>query len=396
MKLIVVVSSLDLTQPFSATPSWWQLLKALYEIGVDLIVAPYQGAAIESPWWRAAANPARLQGDAFRHGRNALRRILPSRPPSADGDAEATESASDRFLRAAAKASVGPLWRRHLDRLLKDNPDAAGVLILTVPPNHLAGIPGQLGQKHDTPFLYYDGDAPASLPEFSGFASGFRIYQGSDMSEYTAVISNSKGSEEALSRLGARAVHTVYYAADPDLFSPIAVDRQDIDVMFYGHGREYRSEWVDAMIKEPSGDLPDARFAVRGTNLGDIGRTETLPYLSFSALREYACRSKINLCITRRAHASVFGSSTARPFELASMGSCIVASPYEGVEEWFEPGTEIIVVESADEATERYRWLLAHDKERRAIGEAARRRLLAEHTFRHRARQLVGIVDAYQ
>ena len=397
VKLIVVVSSLDLTQPFSATPSWWQLLKALYEIGVDVIVTPYQGSAIETPWWRAEANPAKLQGDAFRHGRNALRRVVPSRPPASEHDAASEESSSDRFLRTVAKTSVGPLWRRHLDRLLKANPDALGVLVLTAPLNHLTGIPGPLQQKYGKPFFYYDGDAPASLPEFSGFASGFRIYQGADLSEYSAVISNSKGSEEALTRMGARAVHTVYYGADPDLFAPIEVGPQDIDVMFYGHGREYRSDWVDAMITEPSNQMIDARFAVRGTNLGDIGHTEQLPYLSLSALRQYACRSKIeSLPITRQAHASVYGSSTARPFELASMGCCIVANPYEGVQEWFEPGAEIIVVESAAEVVERYQWLLVHDKERRALGAAARRRFLGEHTFKHRAQQLLDIVNAYQ
>ncbi len=37
MKLLFVVSSLDLTQPFSATPAWWQLMKGLYEIGVEVI-----------------------------------------------------------------------------------------------------------------------------------------------------------------------------------------------------------------------------------------------------------------------------------------------------------------------------------------------------------------------
>jgi hypothetical protein len=402
VKLIFVVSSLDLTQPFSATPSWWQLLKAFYEIGVDVIVTPYQGPAIESPWWRAAPNPAKWQGDLFRVGREAARRVLPARSaaatPARRGEDAATveESASDRVLRQVARRSVGTLWRNHLDRLLRTNPDALGVIVLTAPLNHLTGIPGQLERKHGRPFFYYDGDAPASLPRFSGFASGFRIYQGGDLAEYAAVISNSKGSEETLTGMGARAVHTVYYAADPELFAPVEVGQQDIDVLFYGHGSEYRSGWVDAMIARPSYDLPEARFAVRGTKLGDIGRARELPYLSFSALREYACRSRVNLCITRQAHASVYGSSTARPFELAGMGSCIVSNPYEGVGEWFEPGTEIIVVESAEEATERYRWLLAHDAERRAIGDAARRRLLGEHTFRHRARQLLDIVKSYQ
>ncbi len=42
------------------------------------------------------------------------------------------------------------------------------------------------------------------------------------------------------------------------------------------------------------------------------------------------------------------------------------------------------------------RWLLAHDSERRAMGAAARQRVLAEHTFRHRAHELVKIVKTYQ
>ena len=190
-------------------------------------------------------------------------------------------------------------------------------------------------------------------------------------------------------------MHTIYYGADPDVFSPVTVPVQDIDVMFYGHGREYRQQWIADMITAPSNALPEARFAVRGTKLGDLGRTETLPYLSFSKLREYACRSKINLCITRRAHASVYGSSSSRPFELSSMGCCIVANPYAGLEEWFEPGKEIFVVNSYDEALERYRYLLAHDSERLAVGQAARARVLKEHTFRHRAQQLVDVVREY-
>jgi spore maturation protein CgeB len=149
------------------------------------------------------------------------------------------------------------------------------------------------------------------------------------------------------------------------------------------------------MLREPSLALPEARFATRGTNLGDLGRVELLPYLSFSKLREYACRSKINLVITRKAHASVQASSSSRPFELASMGACMVCNPYAGIETWFEPDKELIIVHSAEEAIERYRWLLTHESERLAMGRAARERLLKEHTFRHRAQQLVETIQEY-
>ncbi len=394
MKLLVIVSSLDLTQPFSATPAWWQLLKALYEVGVDVIAAPYQGPAIESPWWRAAPNPAKREGDAFKLARDTLRRLTGVRQTQAAGTQVEGESLADRAVRRIAQTVIAPRWRRHVDHILRQQPDVDAVLVITVPANHLPGVARHITEQHHKPVFFYDGDVPASLPTFMGFATGFRIYQGADLSEYTAFISNSEGGRQGLLDLGARAVHTLFYGADEDLFSPVDVP-QDLDAFFYGHGREYRAEWIEAMVRAPSLALPDARFAVRGTRLGDLGRAQMLPYLSFSKLREYACRSKLNLVITRKAHASVFASSSSRPFELASLGACMVCNPYEGLETWFEPEKELIVVHSAEEAIERYTWLLAHDDVRRAMGQAARERFLKEHTFRHRARQLVSIIQGY-
>jgi hypothetical protein len=431
MKLLVIPASLDLTQPFSATPAWWQLLKALYEIGVDVIATPYQGPAIESLWWRAEPNPAQWQGDSFKLARDTLRKIIGEKPPvqieesaqqnvpsSSDspspymtegnpvgtgrvsdpvgqGGGVNDESPSEKLIRQTVQTLITPLWARHLDRILSKQPDIDAVLVLTAPLNHLNGIATEVQRKHGKPVFYYDGDMPASLPSMAGFASGFRIYQGANPAEYTAFISNSKGGEAELKTLGAKAIHTVYYGADPDVFSPVDVPAQDMDVMFYGHGKEYRAQWVEDMIAAPSNALPEAHFAVRGTKLGNLGRTKLLPYLSFSKLREYACRSKINLCITRRAHASVYASSSSRPFELSSMGCCIIANPYMGIEEWFEPNKELFVVYSQEEAIDRYRYLLAHESERLAVGRAARERVLKEHTFRHRAQQLVSIINQY-
>ncbi len=394
MKLLVIVSSLDLTQPFSATPAWWQLLKALYEVGVDVIATPYQGPAIESLWWRAAPNPARREGDLFKLARDTLRRITGDRQTQAAGTRVEAESLSDRLVRRVAQTVIAPRWRHHVDRILRQQSDVDAVLMITVPANHLVGLAGHIISKHNKPVLFYDGDVPASLPAFMGFSTGFRFYHGADLSEYTAFISNSEGGRQGLLDLGARAVHTLFYGADEDLFSPVDVP-QDIDAFFYGHGREYRGEWIDAMVREPSLQMPGTRFAVRGLRLGDLGRAEKLPYLSFSKLREYACRSKINLVITRKAHASVFASSSSRPFELAALGACMVCNPYEGIETWFEPEKELIVVHSAEEAMERYDWLLRHDDARRKIGQAARERFLKEHTFRHRAHQLVNIIASY-
>jgi glycosyltransferase involved in cell wall biosynthesis len=390
MKLLVVCSSLDLRYPFSCTPAWWQLLKALYEEDVDLVVLPYQGKTVESLWWKAEENPSHAAGEMFLRGRNLVRALpgLSSKPGAVSSD----ESLADKASRTLANKLIRPRWERTLDRILTKEPDFDAVLILTVPANHFRGLPGHLRAKHDVPIIYYDGDVPASLPNFRGFQSGFKIYQGADLSEYDLVISNSQGGGEELKSIGAREVKTLFWGADPDLFAPVAIPKTR-DVFFYGHGDEYRREWIEAMVGGPAKLLTDRKFAVRATNIGvDLGPTEFLPYASVSKLRDYACASKINLCIVRGAHASAYASSSSRPFELASMGCCVVSNPYAGLDEWFEPKTEMLTINSAEEAIETYRWLLDNDTEREKIGAAARERVLKEHTYRHRARQLKTMI----
>jgi spore maturation protein CgeB len=383
-KLLVVASSLDLRAPLSSTPSWWQLLEAIAEQGVELVVAPYQGPPIESPWWTAAANPCQLEGDLV----GLAKRLAPPRSAPASTDAD---SLSDRLTRALVDRVTKPRWQRHLTRLIEKHRDFDGVLFLTVPPNHFGGIPSLITSRYGIPTYFYDGDVPASLPRFSGFRTGFRIYQGADLGEYEGVFSSSKGGVDDLLSMGARRVDVVYYAADPDLFRPRELE-QDIDVFFYGHGREYREQWIDALLDAPSRQMPAASFAIRGTRLGDLPKVKNLPYASFSKLSEYCCRSRINLLITRQAHASVYGSSTARPFELAALGCAMVSNPYLGIEEWFEPDREVVVIHDAEEAVHAYRELLSSRARRAELGTAARARFLAEHTYRDRARQLLSLL----
>jgi spore maturation protein CgeB len=86
------------------------------------------------------------------------------------------------------------------------------------------------------------------------------------------------------------------------------------------------------------------------------------------------------------------GSSTSRPFELASCGAAIVSNPHEGIERWFEPGRELIVVETAEEAVDAYRELVADPAQAEELGRRARERVLDEHTYAHRARRLLEIL----
>ena len=195
-----------------------------------------------------------------------------------------------------------------------------------------------------------------------------------------------------MQEMGADNVHPLYYGIDPELAAPIRVEK-DIDISFFGYGSDFREEWMEKLITIPSRKMPEVSFVVAGGNFAiDLGRAKMIGDLSYSQWRQFSCRSKINLNITRWSHTNVYASSTSRPFELAAFGSCIVSQPYNGIEEWFEVGKELLVVNGENEAIETYKRLLHNDEDREKIGARARSRILKEHTFKHRAHQLIDII----
>jgi hypothetical protein len=389
-KILAVASAIDLDFRYGCTPAWWQLWKGLYEEGADVIVTPYRGRPVESPWWRTAPNPTLAEGETFARARDAVARLR------GDSHLRRTEEnpedgLGDRLTREVIWRWVTPRWRRHLERLIeRERPSA--VVVFTVPMAHLRGIPTALRERFGIPVVFYDGDVPMSLPEFGGMDTGFNWYHEADPSEYDLVVSNSEGGLERLLDLGARRTETVFWGADPDFFAPRPVEK-DVDVFFYGYGDKFRREWTAAMVGEPSRALPYVDFALGGRDFrGDTGRARTIGDVPFNAFAAAISAAHVNLCITRRSHASVYASSSCRPFELAAAGAAIVSNPYNGIERWFEPGSELLVVHDANEATEAIRELLDDPAHAEELGRRARERVLDEHTYAHRARRLLELV----
>jgi spore maturation protein CgeB len=181
------------------------------------------------------------------------------------------------------------------------------------------------------------------------------------------------------------------WGVDPSVFAPVDVPKE-FDITFYGHGAEFREEWITSMIAAPSRERGNVRFAVGGQLGMDIGRARRLGKVKLSSWRRLCSASRINLNITREHHAKVFASSTSRPFELAMGGCCIVSNPVNGLDQWFQPEREIFVVHSEKEALDTYDYLLASPDVMEKAGKAARTRALREHTHRHRARQILAFI----
>jgi len=390
-KVLAVVSAIELEFRYGCTPAWWQIWKGLYEAGIDLILTPYRGQPVESPWWRTYPNPRYRSGELFAAARSAVARArgdtLLRRPEESPED-----TVSDRAVREVIWRYVTPAWRRHLEGILERERDVDAVIVFTVPMSHLRGIPTVLRERFDVPVVFYDADVPLSLPEFGGADTGFNIYHGADPSEYDLVISNSEGGLDRLRELGARRAEALFWGADPELFRPLPVEKE-LDVFFYGYGDKFRRDWIGTMIGEPSRLLPDVDFALGGSDFrGDTGSARLIGDVPINVFAPTISSARVNLNITRSSHASVFASSTSRPFELAASGAAIVSNPCLGMERWFDPDKELLVVSDADEAVSAYRDLIADPGAAADLGRRARERVLDEHTFVHRARRLLELL----
>ena len=99
------------------------------------------------------------------------------------------------------------------------------------------------------------------------------------------------------------------------------------------------------------------------------------------------------LNVTRESMARYGFSPPTRVFEAAGAGACLITDAWPGIEMFFEPVCEMLVAASGDEVVKHLRSLTPSAAQQ--IGRAALRRVLAEHTYSHRAAQIDELLDVY-
>ena len=148
------------------------------------------------------------------------------------------------------------------------------------------------------------------------------------------------------------------------------------------------------MVGEPSRALPDVDFALGGRDFqGDTGRARLLGDVPFNVFPRAISAARVNLCITRRSHATVYASSSCRPFELAVVGRGDRREPVRRDRALVR--ARLASCSSSTTPTRRstaYRELLDDPAQAEEMGRRARERVLDEHTYRHRARRLLELV----
>jgi spore maturation protein CgeB len=240
--------------------------------------------------------------------------------------------------------------------------------------------------------IFWDVDAPATLDRLAADPDDpFRPL----VPRYDLVLTYGGGEpvRRAYARFGARECVPIYNALDPSTHHPVTRDdRFACDLAFLGNRLPDREARVEEFFLKPAALTPQRSFLIAGwadkpmpPNVRDVGHLYTADHNAFN------CTPQAVLNVSRQSMASYGFSPATRIFEAAGAAACIISDAWEGLDTFLEPGTEILVAESGDEVAATLGRL--NTDSARAIGEAARRRVLAEHTYAHRAAQVALLLN---
>lgn len=189
---------------------------------------------------------------------------------------------------------------------------------------------------------------------------------------------------------GARRCVPIYNALDPTTHHPVDPDpRFEGDLGFLGNRLPDREARVDRFFFAAASALPDRRFLLGGAGWDDKPRPENVTWLGHVYTADhnaFNCSAGAVLNISRDSMAENGYSPATRVFEAAGAGACLITDRWEGIERFLRPGAEVLVAADADDVVRHLESLTP--ARRRAIGDAARRRILSEHTYAHRAAQV--------
>lgn len=249
-------------------------------------------------------------------------------------------------------------------------------------------------KRQSNTVVYWDVDAPATLARLESDPDDPLARE---IPRYDFVFTYG-GGDPVVTRyraVGASRCIPIYNALDPTTHFPVAPDpRFAGDLAFLGNRLPDREARVEEFFFRAVGLAPHRSFVLGGAGWEDRVSLPNLSYVGHVSPQDHNAFNRSALCVLNvsRDSMAVNGYSPAtRVFEAAGAGACLITDAWEGVEMFLDPGSEVLVAGDGAEVAEH----LASLTPQRAgdIGEAARSRILARHTYEHRAEQVEAFLE---
>lgn len=244
---------------------------------------------------------------------------------------------------------------------------------------------------------FYDLDTPVTLDRL-GNGDHVDYLPANGLGDFDLVLSYTGGRAlvELQNRLGARRVAPLYGSADPEAHFPVAaVDEYRADLSYLGTYAEDRQAKLETLFVEPARQSPDRKFLIGGAQYpqsfpwtANIFFVKHMPPAFHPA---FFCSSRATLNITRRAMAEYGYCPSGRLFEAAACGAPILTDQWDGLDTFFRPEQELLIVNNAEDVMHA---LERSDEELQRMAKAAREHTLDQHTSIQRVKELESICDS--
>ncbi len=248
----------------------------------------------------------------------------------------------------------------------------------------LAGILTR-GKPHQLK-LFWDVDAAATL---DGLRSEPAHTLRAALPQLDGVLTYGGGPPvvDAYRGFGAKQCVPIYNALDPATHHPVPPEpRLATDLAFLANRLPDREARVEEFFLRAAALAPERAFLLGGNgwhdkpmppNVRALGHVGTADHNAFN------CSAAAVLNVARDSMAAVGFSPATRVFEAAGAGACLITDAWEGIELFLEPEREVLVARDGQDVADHLRRLTP--ERARAIGDAARRRIVADHTYAQRA-----------
>lgn len=287
-----------------------------------------------------------------------------------------------------------PDWEAVATRAARELAGADAAIVTSYCPDALAARAAILDAQHPLA-VFYDLDTAVTLAQL-GAGQAVPWIDADGLRSYDLVLSYTGG--DALAQLedvlGARRVRPLYGHVDPDVHRPVPPEaRYRADLSWLGTFAADRQAMLERLFVQPARLRQQLRFVIAGAQYPeDFPWGANVHFVRHLAPGEHAaflCSSRVTLNVTRAAMARSGWCPSGRLFEAAACGATILTDSWAGLDAFFAPGREVLPVETTGDVVAA---LAISDAERRRIGEAARERVLAEHTSDRRAAELESIL----
>ena len=241
--------------------------------------------------------------------------------------------------------------------------------------------------------IFWDVDAPATLGRMEADeADSFRAL----LPSYDLVLTYGGGDPvvRRYTALGAKECVVVYNAVDPTTHHPGPPDsRFAADLALLANRLPDREERIEEFFLRAASLCPERTFLLGGNGWDDkhmpanvrrLGHVGTADHNAFNST------PLVVLNVTRDSMVANGWSPATRVFEVAGAGACQITDAWAGIEDFLTPEREVLVASDGAEVAAHLEAL--EESRAAAIGSAALERVLAGHTYTHRAVQVDALL----